>query len=168
MQNRLVKYVLAILLPLIFQLTSCINKSKAIAEVSLGSNTISGRDEITKLVAEHIALYEKGNIKGFAEIYTEDAVVLAQEKEPITGKTKIFEWFNAAYKSGTTGFTVQIDSVWSEKKLMATNGIWTMTNPKGSWAVRGKFVWLWKKIGNQWKVFLDIFNVEPTATITKT
>lgn len=115
----------------------------------------------------HETLYEKGDVDGFMNIYSDDAEMLTPDGHLLDGKAQIQSMWQGMAKSGMNKLDVTVTGIWGDSILVATQGNWSMPDKKGSAYGRGKFIYLWKKQDKQWKVFRDIFSMEPITGTTK-
>ena len=95
---------------------------------------------------------------GVASFYTEDAVLLPPDAEPLTGRAAIQEFFARTNAPGTPPVefaTVETlvfgDHAWRQ-------GSFRVEGPGTDAPVSGKFVELWKKVDGAWLLHRDIWN----------
>jgi uncharacterized protein (TIGR02246 family) len=95
---------------------------------------------------------------GVATFYTENAVMLPPDAEPLTGRAAIQEFFartNAAGSPPVEFATVETfvfgDHAWRQ-------GSFRVRGPGTDAPVSGKFVELWKKVDGAWLIHRDIWN----------
>jgi uncharacterized protein (TIGR02246 family) len=95
---------------------------------------------------------------GVASFYTEDAVMMPPDSEPLTGRAAIQEFFARTNAPGTPPVefaTVETlvlgDHAWRQ-------GSFRVEGPGTDAPVSGKFVELWKKVDGAWLLHRDIWN----------
>ena len=107
------------------------------------------------------ALVERFNAHdaaGVASFYTEDAVMMPPDSEPLSGRAAIQEFFARTNAAGTPPVefaTVETlvlgDHAWRQ-------GSFRVQGPGTDAPVSGKFVELWKKVDGAWLLHRDIWN----------
>lgn len=116
--------------------------------------------------AERFAAHDAA---GVASFYTEDAVLLPPDQEPVTGRAAIQEFFARTNPAGAPAVelaTVETrvfgDHAWRQ-------GSFRIEGPGDGLPTSGKFVELWKKVAGQWLIHRDIWNANappPAAPAT--
>lgn len=104
--------------------------------------------------------FNAGDAAAIAALYTEDAIVLPPGGEMMKGRTAIQSfWKGAAEQLGDGKLTtVDVKPLGNE----AAREIGTFSfRTKGSQPqdITGKFVVVWEKVGNDWKLATDIWNM---------
>lgn len=104
---------------------------------------------------------------GVAQLYAEDGVVLPANEKSAHGRDAIREWWNRWMQVPGYDLTFQTDQlVLSRSGDMALDrGTYRFaaTLPSGAINDTGKYVVVWRKIGDEWKVAADIFNSDLPA-----
>ncbi|BDQ11660.1 YybH family protein [Sediminibacterium sp. TEGAF015] len=99
----------------------------------------------------------KGDSVGVANMYTDDAKLMFTGMPAASGKAAIQSVFGGIINSGVTKIELTTNEVWGTEDLLAEEGgvkIYVKDQVVG----QEKFIVLWKKVGDQWKVFRDISN----------
>jgi uncharacterized protein (TIGR02246 family) len=115
---------------------------------------------IQKLSDEWSAAFNKGDSHALAEMYTDDAHVLPAGAEMVHGRQAIQGfWDNAMKQLGDARLTtVDVQPLGPD----AAREIGTFSfKTKGSQPqeVTGKYVVVWRKVNDQWKLATDIWNM---------
>ena len=103
--------------------------------------------------------FNAGDAAGVAALYTEEAVILPPGAEMMKGRSAI----QSFWKSAAEGVS-DLKLVATDVKPLGTDaarGIGSFTlKTKGQQAqeVVGKYVVIWQKVGNEWKLATDIWN----------
>ncbi len=103
--------------------------------------------------------FNAGDAAAVAALYTEDAVILPPGGEMMKGKSAIQAFWKGAAEQLSDGklTTVDVKPLGSE----AAREIGTFTfRTKGAQPqeITGKYVVVWEKVGNDWKLATDIWN----------
>ncbi|MCD0470443.1 DUF4440 domain-containing protein [Flavobacterium sp. JAS] len=141
--------VLAILL-------SCKDQKKEI------QNT--GLEEAKKAIAESNAIYFESFVKNDSSIfinrYAKDACIMAPNAVQMCGPEAAAKFFRAAYDSyGMRNGKFITTAVYGDGvEFVTEEGLWQSFNAKGELFDDGKFLVLWKKTPEGWKMFRDSFS----------
>jgi len=94
---------------------------------------------------------------GEAAMFAEDGLAYRDLADPLSGP--------AAYPKSVTAWTTRSIQVAASGDLAVQTGTFTETGagPKGDKENRANFVTVWKKVGDQWKVAIDISQPIPPA-----
>jgi len=144
-----------LLLCLSFTLTNC--KSNM-------PDTDSNAAEAKKAIAASNALYfesfEKNDSSIFINSYAEDACIMAPNAPEVCGQEGAAKFFRAAYDTyGLRGGKFITTAVYGDGAGYVTEeGLWLSINAKGVIFDNGKFLVLWKKTPEGWKMFRDSFS----------
>jgi uncharacterized protein (TIGR02246 family) len=117
------------------------------------------RAEIEAVNAEWIDLFNKGDFAGVASLYTDDATAFPPGSAMVKGRAAIEAmWKGIAEQAGDPKVTTL------DVKPLGTSaareiGIFSLKTKSGNpKEVTGKYVVVWEKIGNDWKLAADIWN----------
>jgi len=120
--------------------------------------------EAKKAIAESNARYFQSFAKNdpsiFINSYAEDACILAPLAPASCGKAAIAKFFEAGYKEyGLRNGKFITTAVYGDgKEYVTEEGLWQSINAKGEVFDDGKFLVLWKKTKNGWKMYRDSFS----------
>ena len=140
-------------LPLLVALLVCVN---FIASAQLA--------EAKKAIAASNARYFESFVKNdssiFINSYAEDACILAPNSPAICGHKAFAQFFRSAYQDyGLKNGKFITTNVYGDgKEYVTEEGLWQSFNAKGELFDDGKFLVLWKKTNNGWKMFRDSFS----------
>jgi ketosteroid isomerase-like protein len=121
-------------------------------------------EEAKKAIAESNARYFKSFVKNDADIfinsYAEDACILAPNAPAACGREAFANFFRSAYQDyGLRNGKFITTNVYRDgKEYVTEEGFWQSFNAKGELFDDGKFLVLWKKTKNGWKMFRDSFS----------
>ena len=113
------------------------------------------RQEIDAANRHFVALFAANDIPGVAACYTEDAQLLVANAEPIRGRAAIQAVFNSM--SGQ-GHALHFDSreLEGHGATAVEIGEYTRKLRDGQTMDRGKYLVIWKRIGDEWKIHRDM------------
>ncbi len=120
------------------------------------------RQEIEAVVRRWMEAYRSGDAAQLAALYTDDALLLPPDAEMVRGKEGIQQLFGAFMASGVKEINLSIVEVESDGGQFAheVGTAELVIRPGGQPEMRatGKYVVIWKREGDTWKLHVDIFN----------
>lgn len=128
--------------------------------LSASSALAQTRDTIQKLNAEWATAFTKGDAAHLAEMYAPDAYVLPAGAEMAKGRKAIEAfWRGAAKQLGDAKLTtVDVQSLGpGAAREIGTFSFKTKAQPPEQ--VTGKYLVVWRKMGGQWQLAADIWNM---------
>jgi len=133
---------------LCFLLLSCSAPNDDSSQISEG---------ISKTNEAFMSALANGDAEGVAAQYTDDAQLLPPNADLVIGKQEIQKVMQGFIDSGVTGLNLESTEI---------NGIGEMAFEVGKYTLsvndqvvdNGKYIVIWKKDGEQWKLHRDIFN----------
>jgi uncharacterized protein (TIGR02246 family) len=120
---------------------------------------LAQRAEIEAVNAKWIDLFNKGDFAGVASLYTEDATALPPGSGMVKGRAAIEAmWKSMSEQVSDPKFTT-LDAKPLGPSAAREIGMFSLKT-KGSTPqeVTGKYVVVWEKVGNDWKLAADIWN----------
>jgi len=125
-----------------------------------GSAMAQQKPSIQKINEEWMAAFNKGDAAGVAALYSEDAYILPNGGETAKGRRAIEAYFkNSVQQLGDAKLkTVDLQSLGpgSAREVGTFNFKTKGDSPQ---EVVGKYVAVWRKMGGQWKLITDIWNM---------
>ena len=125
-----------------------------------GSAMAQQKPSIQKINEEWMAAFNKGDAAGVAALYSEDAYILPNGAEMAKGRRAIETYFkNSVRQLGDAKLkTVDLQSLGpgSAREVGTFNFKTKGDSPQD---VVGKYVAVWRKMGGQWKLITDIWNM---------
>jgi uncharacterized protein (TIGR02246 family) len=128
--------------------------------LSASSALAQTRDTIQKLNAEWATAFNRGDAAHLAEMYAPDAYVLPAGAEMAKGRKAIEAfWRGAAKQLGDAKLTtVDVQSLGpGAAREIGTFSFKTKAQPPEQ--VTGKYLVVWRKMGGQWQLAADIWNM---------
>jgi len=127
--------------------------------VGMSAPASAQKAEIEAANAKWIEFFNKGDFAGVASLYTTDATALPQGDAMVQGRAAIEAmWKGMAEQVGDPKLTT-LDIKPLGPSAAREIGTFSMKTkgPKPQ-EVTGKYVVVWEKIGNDWKLATDIWN----------
>jgi ketosteroid isomerase-like protein len=135
---------------------SCKDSKKEIQNTAL--------EEAKKAIAQSNAVYFESFVKNdssiFIDRYAKDACIMAPNSVQMCGPDAAAKFFRAAYESyGMRNGKFITTAVYGDGiEFITEEGLWQSFNAKGELFDNGKFLVLWKKTPEGWKMFRDSFS----------
>jgi ketosteroid isomerase-like protein len=121
-------------------------------------------DEAKKAIAESNAIYFSAFVKGDSSIfinrYAKDCCILLPNAPALCGESGALEFFKTAYyKIGLRNGKFITTNVYGDgKEFVTEEGLWQSFDAGNNMFDNGKFLVLWKKTADGWKMFRDSFS----------
>jgi uncharacterized protein (TIGR02246 family) len=103
--------------------------------------------------------FEARDAQAIAELYTEDARVIAPGAAPAEGRAAIAAFWAAAME-GTKSVRLETRSVESDGELAFEEGVVQLTANDGAQSAE-RYLVVWKRVGRRWHLHRDIWNAGP-------
>ena len=119
----------------------------------------SVRKAIEKTNMLYYNLFAKKDI-AIVNLYTEDGILSPPNAPQKIGKKDLIKDFSETFADGTVkGVKFHTKDIYGDGKDYVTEeGTWQVFDPKGKLIDDGKYLKLWKKTKDGWKIFRDLFN----------
>src|ERR671936_1762594 len=115
--------------------------------------------EIESVNARWIDLFNKGDFAGVASLYTEDATAFPPGSPMVKGRAAIEAmWKNMAEQVSDPKLTTLDVKALGPSAAREIGTFSLKTKGPRPQEVTGKYLVLWEKIGNDWKLAADIWN----------
>ena len=126
---------------------------------------------VTKKIEAANARFEqefaKGNASALARMYTDKATVLPPDSDMITGRDAIQAFWQGAIQGGLKNLSlkaVQVDELGAAAAREIGRFTLEVPGPQNQMTkIEGKYVVVWRKVGNDWKLDADIWNMNAPA-----
>jgi len=112
---------------------------------------------ISKTNEAFMSALANGDAAGVAAQYTEDAQLLPPNADLVTGKQEIQNVMQGFIDSGVTGLNLESTEIEGIGNKAYEVGKYTLSVNEQV-VDNGKYIVIWKKDGEQWKLHRDIFN----------
>jgi uncharacterized protein (TIGR02246 family) len=127
--------------------------------VGLITPALAQKAEIEAVNAKWVEFFNKGDFAGVASLYTTDATAFPQGSAMVQGGAAIGAmWKSMAEEVGDPKLTT-LDVKLLGPSAAREIGTFSMkTKTPSPQEVTGKYVVVWEKVGNDWKLASDIWN----------
>ena len=121
-------------------------------------------EEAKKAIAESNAIYFQAFVKGdssvFINRYAKDCSIMLPNAPAMCGESGALEFFRMAYyKIGLRNGKFITTNVYGDgNEFVTEEGTWQSFDANNNMFDNGKFLVLWKKTVNGWKMFRDSFS----------
>jgi uncharacterized protein (TIGR02246 family) len=120
--------------------------------------------QIEKVNEAFVAAFGGGDAAAVAKMYSSDAQVFAPNSDVITGAEAIQKFWKGAMDMGVKSATLRTTEAQPHGATRAHEvGTYAMLGADGKELDRGKYIVIWKKEGNAWKIHRDIWNTSMPA-----
>jgi uncharacterized protein (TIGR02246 family) len=104
-----------------------------------------------------VEAFTAGDAKAVADLYTDDAKVIAPGAETATGRAAIEAHWAGAIASGMKVLRLQTAGVESDGALAVEDGTAVLADKDGK-EIMSRYVVVWKRGDGRWRLHRDIFN----------
>lgn len=139
-----------------------------VAATSVGRSEEAGTDSARAAIEQVNALFSEAIVRGDAQaiekLYTEDAILLPERGELVKGRQAIGEFWKTAMDDGVKSVTVTTLDVGGSGDLAHEVGTVLLTlqaEGRPPATASAKFVVVWKREADGWKIHRDIWNDPP-------
>lgn len=125
-------------------------------EESMSTTTI--REEIENADRTFESTFVDRDGEGMADLYTEDGQLLPTGSDVVSGRAAIAEYWQGVFDAGITNAELSTVEVEAHGDTAIEVGRYALGDEDGETVDRGKFVVIWKKEDDRWKLHRDIWN----------
>lgn len=122
------------------------------------ANLEDAKQAIAKANAIHFSLFAK-NDGSILNLYTEDACLLMPGAPAFCGHEGLLKFFTGVYAAGSRdGKIITLDVYGDGEDYVTEEGLTQVFDSNGKKLGEGKYIVIWKKTKDGWKMFRDMFN----------
>ena len=115
--------------------------------------------EIEAVNAKWTEFFNKGDFAGIASLYTEDAIAFPPGSGMVKGRAAIGEMWKGMAEQVSDPKVTTLDVKLLGPSAVREVGTFSLkTKEPTPQEVAGKYVVVWEKVGNDWKLATDIWN----------
>jgi uncharacterized protein (TIGR02246 family) len=127
--------------------------------IALTATASAQKAEIEAANTKFMEMFNKGDFSGVASLYTTDATVLPPGSAMVQGRTAIeVMWKSMAEQVGDPKLTTVDVKPLGPSAAREIGTFALKTKGATPQDVTGKYVVVWEKVGNDWKLTTDIWN----------
>ncbi len=144
-------------------------KSYAVTSRQKPHYTDTIKNNISEVNKRYGEAFSKGDSSLFINCYTPDACVMAANIPALCEKGGLLRFFKFAYKSGIRNIVFTTAGLYGQTADYVTEqGNYEMFNSENQSLGKGKYLVLWKKTAEGWRMYRDMFNSDaPPAKPSK-
>ena len=116
----------------------------------------SARAQVDKISQEFMAACDRKDAKAVAQMYHSQGRMLPGNSAPVLGRAEIEKTWKSYFDAGLAEFKLQTESAEQHGDIVVELGSYTATS--GGKPENGKYVVLYKKEGDGWKLWVDSFS----------
>lgn len=102
-----------------------------------------------------------GDEDGFVHLYTDDAMLLLPGREPLVGRVGVQSFFASFQARGVREIHLATLEVEALGDTAWERGSFALAGADGTALGKGKYIVIWKRTGERWKLHRDIVNGSP-------
>ncbi len=121
------------------------------------------RPAIEAANAQFSAAAAKGDGAGLAALYAADGQVLPAGSDVIRGRDAIQKFWQGALDSGIAGVGLKTLEVFAHGATATEVGQYELRNNAGKVLDHGKYIVIWRREGDNWKLLRDMFSTNVPA-----
>lgn len=127
--------------------------------ISLSAPALAQKAEIDANNAKWIELFNKGDFSGIASLYSIDAIAFPPGSAMVKGRTAIEAMWKSMAEQVTDPKLTTVDVKPLGSSAAREIGTFVLkTKGSAPQEVTGKYVVVWEKVGDDWKLATDIWN----------
>lgn len=123
-----------------------------------GSTFLRARAAVIEVENELVRLVNKADWESVSSLYVKDGMILPPGAPPISGRTAIATFWLTIAKRGMHFLQLHLVDLEVSGDLLIAHGKYTMSNKDNEILDIGKFIAIYRKENNQWRLQTDMFN----------
>ena len=113
---------------------------------------------LNELATAFAAAFNQKDAPGITAFYTDDAVLMPPNLPAVKGRTNIESYYRSGFAQSSGTLQLKPTESTISGTLAFESGVSSMTAGNPPKTATGKYVVVYKRIGNEWKIAYDIFN----------
>jgi uncharacterized protein (TIGR02246 family) len=116
------------------------------------------RESIVTANQRVMAAVRQSDAAAIARCYTSDGQILPPQSEPVSGRSAIETFWQAALGMGISALALETVEVSDLGDTAYEVGRFSLAAANGQSVDHGKYVVIWHKEGGEWRLYRDIWN----------
>jgi uncharacterized protein (TIGR02246 family) len=134
-----------------------------VSKAQSGATLADARQAIAASNARYHQAFAKHDSSIFINSYAEDACLLPPGMTTVCGKSEIAKFFTEGYKMGIRGGKLVTLKLYGDGEYVTEEGYGQIFDKNGAVMDEAKYIVIWKKTKQGWKMYRDIFNSNPVS-----
>ena len=118
----------------------------------------NAKKEIDEANRDFVNLFNRGDSVGLANMFTIDGKSMEPNEPAYIGRSQIQTHYSIVMKAGANKLGLLTTGLWGDENLLAEEGEFTFMDKDEKLLDKGKYIVLWKKEDDKWKLFRDCYN----------
>ena len=128
--------------------------------LALPASAADTRSAIRAANAEFSAAVAKSDSAALAALYAADGEVMPAGSDPVRGTAAIQKFWQGALSSGIAGVSLKTVEVFAQGSTATEVGQYELRDKAGKVLDHGKYIVIWRRDGDHWKLFRDMFSTD--------
>ena len=120
--------------------------------------------EIDEANKNFVNLFNKGDSIGLANMFTFDGKSMEPNEPAFIGRSQIQTHYSIVMKAGANKLGLRTTGLWGDENMLAEEGEFTFMDKDEKLLDKGKYIVLWRKEDDKWKLFRDCYNSDLPLT----
>jgi len=121
-----------------------------------GHDPATDAGSLDKAAAGWEAAYNEKNAESVAALYTEDGQLLPPGAGAVNGRAAIKDFWSNDIATQWAKMSIKAESSTIAGDWAYRSGVWSTESP----ALTGKYLEVWKRVGDSWQLHKDIWNLD--------
>jgi uncharacterized protein (TIGR02246 family) len=143
----------------------------ALLVVAAGSCTRAPKEDPASVRAAIVAAnrefmnaFAANDAQALGLLFTEDAALLPPNAEPVSGRTAITSFWETLLMLPVREVRLETGEIYGAGDVVTEEGRYTLLNDRDEPSEEGKYLVVWKRGAQGWKLYRDLWNSNAPAT----
>jgi len=138
---------------MLFAIAGCLSPQKETA-----FDLDNAKKEIDVANKDFVNLFNRGDSIGLANMFTIDGKSMEPNEPAYIGRGQIQTHYSTVMKAGANKLGLLTTGLWGDENMLAEEGEFTFMDKDDKILDKGKYIVLWRKEDDKWKLFRDCYN----------
>jgi uncharacterized protein (TIGR02246 family) len=125
---------------------------------------LAGCEQPSSIPEATLGAWEKafnaGDAAAIAAVYTEDATLMPPGLPTMKGRAAIEQYMREGFAQGVAKVALTTDEMFTMGDAAVRRGAYRVSAADGNEIEAGKYVEIWRRVGNEWQICIDIWNAD--------